>query len=31
MVGFLEAGLVEDPFGGMVAVKFRKGQVGVGE
>lgn len=27
-MGFLEAGLVEDPFGGIIAVNFRKGQVG---
>lgn len=27
-MGFLEAGLVEDPFGGMFAVNFWKGQVG---
>ena len=30
-MGFLEAGLVEDPFGGIVAVNFRKGAGGVGE
>lgn len=31
VVGFLEAGLVEDPFGGIVAVNFRRGADGVGE
>lgn len=28
MVGFLEAGLVEDPLGGIVAINFRKRMVG---